>query len=119
MPPPLITRHSTEHRARDERADQRFGHDNAHEQKCAAEAKINQAGNEAAPVIRELFPKELEGNNNEPVEQRRFLQARDAVVRWQEPLMGFNHLSGGSRILPFCLTVQISAAYRRYVQQRS
>ena len=63
MPPALVTAHSTENRARDERADQRFGHDNAREQKGAAEAKINQAGNEAAPVIGELFPNQKNQGN--------------------------------------------------------
>src|SRR4029077_1980038 len=130
MAPALITAQCAEDRASDERADERFGHDDAREQKCAAEAKINQTGNETAPVIRELFPnqknksnrgdhrerdreasssfvytEELERNDNEPVEQRRLLEARDTVIRWQKPLMRLDHLTGGSRILPFCLTV--------------
>ena len=112
-------------------------------QKCAAAAEINQTGNEAAPVIREFFPnqknqgnrsddrqrtreprsgsvyaEELEGDNNQPVEQRRFLQTRDTVVRWEEPLMGLDHLAGRSCILSLGLAVQVARADRRHVQQR-
>ena len=140
MTPSLITAHAAKNRARDERADERLGHDDAPEQKCAAEAKINQTGHEAAPVIREFLPneksqgnrsddrnrdreassravdaEELEGNNDEPVEQRRLLQTRDAVIRWQEPLMRFDHLASGSGILPFCFAIQIAAADRPQV----
>ena len=63
MPPALITAYSTEKCAPDKCADERFGHDNAREQKGAAEAKINQAGNEAAPVIGELFPNQKNQGN--------------------------------------------------------
>ena len=55
MAPVLISAHCAENRARDQRADERFGHDDPRQQKRPAEAKINHAGSEAAPVIRELF----------------------------------------------------------------
>src|SRR5437763_9625103 len=117
----LITAYCTENRPCDERADDRFGHDDAPEEKCAAEAEINQARNKAVPITRELFPnqknqrnqrydcnrdgkpgsclvytEDFERNDNEPVQQGRLLQARNAAVRWQEPLMTFAHLASGS-----------------------
>src|SRR5215831_20641651 len=108
MAPPFVTAYPTEHRACDERADERFGHDNAREKKRAAKAEIDQTGDETAPVIRELFAdqknkcnrgydsernrqpgrclvhaKNFVRSDDEPVEQRRFLQTRYAVVRWE------------------------------------
>ena len=72
MTPTLITANRAENRARDECADERFGHYNAREQKCAAEAEINQTGNEAAPVISELFPNEKnQGNQGDDRERDR------------------------------------------------
>src|SRR5207253_725646 len=78
----------------------------------------------SAPVIRKLFPnqknegnrsnrcqrtreprsgsayaEELERENDQPIKQRRFLQTRDAVVRWEEPSMSFDHLAGRPCIL--------------------
>ena len=136
----LIAAQSAENRARDKRADERLGHDDAGEQKCAAAAEINQTGNEAAPVVRELFPNQknqgnqsdrrqrtrkprrcsvyaekLERDNNEPVEQRRFLQARDSVVRGHEPLIGLDHLACRAGILSLGLAVKIACADRRHV----
>src|SRR5215211_6975384 len=51
MAPPLIAAYSAEHRASYECGDERFGHDNAREKKCAAEAEIDQTCDETAPVI--------------------------------------------------------------------
>src|SRR5438552_2089830 len=137
MTPALITAQRAEDRARHERADERFRHDNAGEQKCTAAAEINQTCNESAPVIRKLFPnqknegnrsnrcqrtreprsgsayaEELERENDQPIKQRRFLQTRDAVVRWEEPSMSFDHLAGRPCILSLGLAVQIATSDR-------
>src|SRR5205814_4153515 len=73
-PPPmttaLIAAQSAENRARDKRADERFGHDDAGEQKCAAAAEVYQTGNETAPVVRELFPNQKNQGNQSDRRQR-------------------------------------------------
>src|SRR5437762_5380587 len=121
----LIAAQSGEDCARNKCAHKRFGHYDAREQKCATETEINQTGDEAAPVISEPFPnqknqgnggnnckrnresgggridaKDLERNNDEPIEQWRFLQARCDIVGGQKPLMGFDHLPCCSLSLP-------------------
>src|SRR5262245_35072167 len=129
-PPALITGQSTENRSGDERADQRLGHHNARQQKRPAEAEPNQTGNETAPVIGQLFadqkdkrsgghygerdrqpsrclihPENLVRRDDEPVEQRRFLQTRYSVVCWEQPLMALEHLARCSGILAFGLAI--------------
>src|SRR5689334_8515252 len=103
---PLIAAYSAEHRSGHEYADERFGHDDAREKKRAAKAEVDQTGYETAPIIGEFFANQenkcnrgYDGqrdrkssgclihtenfvrSNDEPIEQRRFLQTRYAVVR--------------------------------------
>ena len=47
-------------------------------------------------------------SNDQPVEQRRFLQARYAVVRWKQPVMARHHLARGSGVLALRLAVEIA-----------
>src|SRR5215469_15281013 len=130
MAPAPITGYSTEHRTGHECGDERFGHDNAREKERAAEAEIDQTGDETAPIIRELFANQkdkcnrgydrqrdrqsgrclihaenLVANNDEPIEQWRFLQARYAVVRWKQPVMARHHLARRSGVLALGLAV--------------
>src|SRR6476660_2650255 len=133
MAPPLIAAYSAEHCGGHECGDERFGHDNAREKKRAAEAEIDQTCDETAPVIRELFANQKDKcnrgydrqrerqpscclihaenfvrSNDEPVEQGRFLQARYAVVRWEQPVMARHHLARGAGVLALRLTVEIA-----------
>src|SRR4029453_16011168 len=124
MAPALIAAYCAEHCAGHECGYERFGHDDAREKKRAAEAEIDQTCDETAPVIRELFAnqkdkcdrgydgqrdrqtvrclihaKNFVRNNDDPVEQWRFLQARYAVVRWEQPVMAPHHLPPGPAVL--------------------
>ena len=53
--PALIPAHAAENRAGNERAENGLGHDDPSEQKGAARAKINQTGQETAPIIGQPF----------------------------------------------------------------
>src|SRR5439155_15428327 len=132
MAPPFIAAYSAEYRAGHECADERFGHDNSGEKKRAAEAEIDQTGDETAPVTRELFANQKDKcnggydrqrngqpgrclihaenfvrSNDKPVEQWRFLQARYAVVRWKQPVMARHHLARCSGVLAFGFAVEV------------
>ena len=103
--------------------------------KTRAQAKVAEIRKRPAPVIRQSFAdqkseydrpdnRQSDGDargrgvdaekfvaaNDEPVEQRRFLQTRNAVVRRQQVLAALNHFARGGGVLAFSFAVKIADA---------
>src|SRR5947207_10240940 len=116
-------------------AEEWLRHNNSSENEGAAEGKIDQSGSKSAPIIRQPFAdqkgehdgadnRQRDGDtrgrgvnaekfvagNDEPVEQRRFLQTRNAVVRRQQVLAAMNHFARGGGVLAFSFAVKIADA---------
>ena len=52
------------------------------------------------------------GQDDQPVDQRRRLQTRDAVIRRHEPLLCGQHFAGAAGELPFDAVIEIAPAGR-------
>src|SRR5437667_11996899 len=103
--PLLETRQPAVNRPGKKRGKEWLRHDNTTENERAAEREIDQSGSESAPVIGQPFanqkceyhrchnrerngnprgrsvdPEKLVAGNDQPVEQRRLLQTRNAVI---------------------------------------
>ena len=134
---PLITADRTKNRTGNEGAENRLRRDGSAEQERAAGTKMDQARGEASPITGEPFAdqegqgdrrdhgerdrqarggrrhaEDLVREGNEPVDQRRRLQTRDAIVRRHEPLLRGQHFAGAAGELPFDAVIEIAPAGR-------
>ncbi len=141
--PPFVAANRAVKRAGDKGAEDRLRHDDAAENKRAATTEMNQPGKKTAPGTtqpvadqegerdgsergegdrqahrRGREAKRLQGNDDRPIEQERFLQTRDAVVGGREPLLRLEHLARGAGILSVGFVVEIAPADRREMEQR-
>src|SRR4029077_11396000 len=129
-------------RSREKRGKEWLRHDDTTENESAGEGEIDQSASESAPVIGQTFsgekrewysfhnrkrnrnarargvdPKNLVAGYDQPVEQRRFLQTWNAVIRRQQILATLDHFAGSGGALAFGLTVKIADSNRPEVQQ--
>ena len=126
-----------------ERGKEGLRHDDATENERAAECEIDQSGSESAPIIGQPFadqkrecyrchnrkrdrnargrgvdPEKLIAGDDQPVEQRRFLQTRNTVIRRQQILTALNHFARGRGVLALGLAVKIPYADCSEMHQR-
>ena len=138
----MITADRAKNAGREEGAAKRFGHDDAPEQESPARGQINQARQKTVPIVAQTFadeesqrgrghnggghgqargrrldPANLVGKNDQPIKQRRLLQAGHAVVRGHEPLLRLHHLPGCARVLSVGLVVEIAVTRGQAMQQ--
>ena len=141
--PALVTAYSAKDRTGDECAEERLGHDHSPEDGGSTGAEIDETGEKSAPVVFQFFadqecqrdgcdrcqcdrqsrgsginPENLERTDDEPVEQRRFRQARQPIVCRPKPLVRLNHLARGAGVLTFRVIVEIAQAERCQMKQR-